>query len=167
MDDPFLYWRVGFNLISCVCVLVGQSCLTLCDPVDYSLPGSSVHGILQTRIPKWVAMPSSRGSSWPRDRTCISCITGGFFTAEPPGKPLRGSEVGLTLPHFSAYWSHSFCLDQRICQELGQKLTGLHIRRWVLQPCLWPRAMPWGVTPFPQGDWVVPSVGTFAGPLQR
>ena len=63
--------------------LVAQSCLTLCDPVDCSLPGSSVHGILQARIVEWVDMPSSRGSSQPRDPTCISCvscITGGFFT---------------------------------------------------------------------------------------
>ena len=45
-----------------------QSYLTLCDPMDYSLPGSSVHGILQARILEWVAMPSSRGSSQPRDQ---------------------------------------------------------------------------------------------------
>ena len=45
----------------CVCVLVAQSCLTLCDPMDCSLPGSSVHGILQARILEWVAF--SRGSS--------------------------------------------------------------------------------------------------------
>ena len=44
-----------------------QSCLTLCDPMDYSLPGSSVHGILQARVLEWVVMPSSRGSSQPRD----------------------------------------------------------------------------------------------------
>ena len=44
-----------------------QSCPTLCDPMDCSLPGSSVHGILQARILEWVAMPSSRGSSQPRD----------------------------------------------------------------------------------------------------
>ena len=49
-----------------------QSCLTLCDPIDCSLPGSSVYGILQARILEWVDMPSSRGSSWPRDRTHIS-----------------------------------------------------------------------------------------------
>ena len=58
-------------------------CLTLCDPVDCSLPGSSVHGILQARIPEWVAMPSSRGSSQPRNQThisYISCIGGRFFT---------------------------------------------------------------------------------------
>ena len=46
-----------------------QSCLTLCDPMDYSLPGSSVHGILQARILEWVAISFSRGSSQPRDRT--------------------------------------------------------------------------------------------------
>ena len=49
-----------------------QSSPTLCDPVDCSPPGSSVPGILQARIPEWVAMPSSRGSSRPMDRTCIS-----------------------------------------------------------------------------------------------
>ena len=46
-------------------MLVAQLCLTLCDPVDLSLPGSSVHGILQARILEWVAVPSSRGSSEP------------------------------------------------------------------------------------------------------
>ena len=54
----------------CVCVC---EWVTLCDPMDYSLPGSSVRGILQARIQEWVAIPSSRGSSWPRDRTRISC----------------------------------------------------------------------------------------------
>ena len=49
-----------------------QSCLTLCDPVDWNPPGASVHGILQARILEWVAMPSSRGSSQPRDRTRLS-----------------------------------------------------------------------------------------------
>ena len=57
-----------------------QSCPTLCDPMDCSPPGSSVHGILQARILEWVAMPSSRGSSWPRDQTGVSCNVGGFFT---------------------------------------------------------------------------------------
>ena len=55
-------------------VLVTQSCLTLCDSIDCSLPGFSVHGILQARILEWVASPSSRGSSQPRDRTQVSCI---------------------------------------------------------------------------------------------
>ena len=50
-----------------------QSCLTLCDFTDHSPPGSSVYGVLQTRVLEWVAMPSSRGSFWPRDRTLVSC----------------------------------------------------------------------------------------------
>ena len=52
-----------------------QSCLTLCDPIDCSPPGSSVHGILQARILEWAAMPSSRGSSRPRDQTCVSYVS--------------------------------------------------------------------------------------------
>ena len=51
-----------YSVTVCVCVCVCV-CLTLCDPMDYSLPGSSVHGVLQARILEWVAMPSSRGSS--------------------------------------------------------------------------------------------------------
>ena len=61
-------------------VLVAQSCLTLCDPMHYSPPGSSVHGILQARILEWIAMPFSKKSSQPRDWTWVSCVTGGFFT---------------------------------------------------------------------------------------
>ena len=62
-----------------VCVLVVHLCLTLCNPMDCSLPGSSVHGILQARILEWVAMRFSRGSSHPRDQTLVSCIAGRFF----------------------------------------------------------------------------------------
>ena len=74
----------------CVYAKSLQLCPTLCDPLDCSPSGSSAHGILQARILEWVAMPSSRGSSQPMDQNCISggsCIAGGFFTAEPPGKP--------------------------------------------------------------------------------
>ena len=59
---------------------VTQSCPTLCDPVDCSLPGSSVHGILQTRILEWIAISFSRGSSRPRDWTWVSHIAGRCFT---------------------------------------------------------------------------------------
>ena len=58
---------------------VAQSCPTLCDPVDCSLPGSSVHEILQARILERVAISFSRGSSRPRDRTWVSCIGGKRF----------------------------------------------------------------------------------------
>ena len=61
-------------------MLVAQSCPTLFDPVDCSPPGSTVHGIFQARILEWVAISFSRGSSWPRDRTQVSCIAGIFFT---------------------------------------------------------------------------------------
>ena len=56
-------------------LLVAQWFPTLCDLMDRSLPGSSVHGILQARIREWVAMPSSKGYSQPSDRTQVSCIS--------------------------------------------------------------------------------------------
>ena len=61
-------------------VKVAQSCPTLWDPMDCSLPGFSVHEILQARILEWITMPFSRGSAQPRDWTQVSCIMGGFFT---------------------------------------------------------------------------------------
>ena len=63
----------------CVCVLVTQSCPTLCSPIDCSQPGSSVHGILQERILEWVAISFSRGSSQSRDWTWVSCFAGSFL----------------------------------------------------------------------------------------
>ena len=58
---------------------VGQSCLTVCDPVHCSPPGSSIHGVLQARILEWVAVSFSRGSSQPRNRTHVSHIAGRRF----------------------------------------------------------------------------------------
>ena len=68
-----------------LCMLVPQSCLTLqyhglCNIMDWGQSVSSVHGIFQARIPEWVAIPFSRGSSWPRDQTWISHIAGSLFT---------------------------------------------------------------------------------------
>ena len=61
--------------VFCVCCAKSlQSCLTLCDPMDCSSPGSSVHGILQARILEWVAMPPSRGPSRSSDRTHLLCL---------------------------------------------------------------------------------------------
>ena len=67
-------WLLGVG------VLVTQLCATVCILMNYSPPGFSVHGILQARILEWVAIPSSRGSSQPRDLTLVSCIAGGSFT---------------------------------------------------------------------------------------
>ena len=69
----YFVWKVKVKL--------AQSCPTLFNPMDCSLPDSYVHGILQARILEWVAILFSRGSSQPRDRTCVSCIAGRFFTS--------------------------------------------------------------------------------------
>ena len=69
---------------SCSCVL---SHVLLWDPMDCSPPGSSVQGIFQAGIQEWVAVSYSRGSSWPRDPTCVSCIGRQVLTTAPPGKP--------------------------------------------------------------------------------
>ena len=74
---PSIY---GFSLCLRIRMLVAQSCLTLSDPTDCSPPGSSVHGILRARVLECVAISSSRGSSWPRHQTQVSCIAGAFFT---------------------------------------------------------------------------------------
>ena len=74
----------NMSIYACMRAKLPQSCPTLCDPMDSSLPGSSVHGILQARILQWVSMSSSRGSFLSRDQTHVSCIASGFFTTEPP-----------------------------------------------------------------------------------
>ena len=71
-DKGGIYWRG-------VCVYA-KLCLTLCNPMDCSPPGSSVHGIFQAGIKEWVAISSSRGSSQPRDRTHNPALAGAFFT---------------------------------------------------------------------------------------
>ena len=84
-------------------------------PLDCSLPGSSVCGILQARILEWVAISFSRRSSQPRDRTHVSCLAGRFCTTEPPGKPnyfstliqiLRFGQTVTFFPFSSELRSH-------------------------------------------------------------
>ena len=83
------------NSISMVCmkVLVARLYPILCDPMDSSSPGSSVHGILQARILEWVVILFSRISSWLRDQNWVLCIAARFFTAtkEAPWFVLRGT----------------------------------------------------------------------------
>ena len=84
------YQERRWCVINCNSLTRTLSCLTLCDPMDCSPPGSSAHGILQSWIPEWVVISSSRASSQPRDWTrvsCGSCFAGRFFTTEPPEKP--------------------------------------------------------------------------------
>ena len=79
-------YKQEWQLAVCVCVLVAQLCLTLCEPTDCSPPGSLDHGILPARILEWVAIPFSRVSSQSRDQTCVSCIAGRFFTIWATGE---------------------------------------------------------------------------------
>ena len=67
------------SLFTPFCCCFAKLCLTLCNPLDHSLPGSSVHGISQARILEWVAISFSRGPSWPRNWTCISCTGRGIL----------------------------------------------------------------------------------------
>ena len=78
----------------CVCVWVAQSCLTLCDPIFYSLPDFSIHGILQA-ILEWITIPFSRGTSQPRDQTQVFCLAGRFFTIWATGK---SPWIDVTMP---------------------------------------------------------------------
>ena len=73
-----------------------QSCPILCDPVDHSLPGSSFRGILQARILKWVAVPSSRGSSWPQDPITSLLSPAWQAGSLPLGSPRNPSSMDLS-----------------------------------------------------------------------
>ena len=108
--------------IMCVCVCPKslqfssvqslQSCPNLCDPIACSLPGSSVHGVLQAGVLEWVATPSSRGSSRPRGRAliCGSCVAGESSIAEPLGKPAQ---------HHTSVLCVSACLILMMASEVG------------------------------------------------
>ena len=91
-QDNHLFNKIRVSISFQECVHVhAQSCPALCNPVDCSLPGPSVHRIPQARIPEWVAISFSRGSSWPRDQTWIlwfSCFGRQILYHLPLGKPL-------------------------------------------------------------------------------
>jgi len=106
--------------------------------MDYSPPGSSVHGISQARRLEWVATSFSRGSSQPRDRNCVSCIAGWFFTTEPPGKPnmeliivvINARRAAGTVPGawcVCACWSLSpiWLCDPMNCSLPGSSVHGI------------------------------------------
>ena len=99
------------------------------------LPGSSVHGTSQARILERVAISFSKGSSWPRDQTCVSCIAGGFFITEPPGKPnnkrpkAKSIKVKISCAYilisvdsvqfFSKHTEHHFCVRHWVLHSPG------------------------------------------------
>ena len=90
---------------------VSHSVVSLCDPMDCSLPGCSAYGILQARILEWVAIPSSRGSSWPRDQTQVFYIAGRLFT-------VWATREALTLrtnSYFQREFDSSFLFSSLFC----------------------------------------------------
>ena len=129
---------------------VAQSCPTLCDPMDCSLPGSSIHGIFQARVLEWVAISFSRGSSRPKDRTRVSRIVGRCFviwaTREiHPGRLvtlknilLIKAETKISL-NFENVWpsEHSNCFDISDCAENGALLHYWGLRVNFLENTLW------------------------------
>ena len=120
-----------------VLVLTGRSStdhsvVFLCDPMDYSLPGCSVHGIRQAGTLEWVAIPFSRESSWPRDWIQSSCFVGRFFTvwatreAQIEAEPktyvsFLCSKSPLTLCPYNIYISIYFVLLQYSCSFFLKK----------------------------------------------
>ena len=103
---------------------------TLCNPMDCSLPGSSVHGILQARIQEWVAISFTRGSSLPGDWTWVSCLAGGFFTVwatrEVPVHQGSPWELQFKETRFSVLYHSS-----RVLSQLEPQLnTGAGLRYW-------------------------------------
>ena len=89
IQHPFMIKTLNKLDIEEYC-LVAQFMSDFYDPMDCSLPDSSVHRIFQVRILECVAISFSRGSYRPRVQTCLSCTVGRFFTTEPPGKPIEG-----------------------------------------------------------------------------
>ena len=83
----------------CACAnLVFQLCLTLCETMDCSLPGSSVHGTLKARILEWVAIPFSRGSCQPKDEPRSPALQADSLPSESPGKSKNTGVGSLSLP---------------------------------------------------------------------
>ena len=88
-----------------VFVLVAKSCLTLCDPMDCTLPGSPVHGISQARTVEWIAISFFRGTSQPKDQTQVSCNGRILYHQRHLGSPscmhtstLKNNFRGFTCP---------------------------------------------------------------------
>ena len=117
-----------------------QSCPTLCNPMDCSPPGSSVHGSLQERILEWVAMPSSRGFSWSRDGTCIlsPALAGRFFTtsatweALPEGSLVKKKQNKQCSGHMSEWLPSSspsflYLPSSSPCWKLEELSSDLHL----------------------------------------
>ena len=113
------FQRVHSNLIlvldtTCWC-LVAKSYLTLCDSMNRSPPGSSVHGISHERMLGWVAISSSRGSSQPRDQTCISCIVRWVPYCWATGGRLLATTTHINIWFSFPFWSQEIWTPDLLC----------------------------------------------------
>ena len=135
---------------ACMCAQSVQSCPTLCTPIDCSQPGPSAHGIFQAITVKWVAMPSSRGSSKPRGRTQVSCTAGRFITTSTTWEaPYQG---------WSGMLVTQSCLT--VCSPMDCSSPGFSVHG-ILQA----RILEWVVIPSP-GDLPDPGIEPRSPALQ-
>ena len=118
-------------ITACALCLVTQSSPTLCDPMDCSPPGSSVHGTLQGRILEWAAMPSSQGSSWPRNWTGSPARSADSLPAEFLGKP-RSLPVGEVKIFKLRSDNYRFLFHRRIIPQVIWR------RKWQPTPIFLP-----------------------------
>ena len=140
----FLSWKsieVKWNEVS-------QLCPTLCNPMDYSLPGSSVLGILQARVLEWITFPFSRESSQPRDWTWVSCIAGGFFTIWVTREAPMCVSICLKIV-FKAKNNLSFRLSSKQCKEL---------EKWGAEQCSEHNSLWSKILSFPITECLLPSI---------
>ena len=103
----FIWVSLLFDWSGVCCCSVIMLSLTLCNPMDYSPPSSSVHGFSQAKILEWVAISFSRGSSWCRDQTHIFYIDRRLFNTEPLGNPL--------IDHNLLHFEYLICLMYIYC----------------------------------------------------
>ena len=102
---------------------IAQLCLTLCNPMDYNLPGSSAHGIFQARTLEWVAISLSRGASQPKDQTQVSHIAGRCFTIWATREDLLEKEMA-THSRILA-WKIPWMVEPGRLRSTGSRQTGL------------------------------------------
>ena len=131
-------------IYACVCVCV---CLVMSnsnDPMDCSLPGSSVHGIFQGRMLGWVAISFSRGFSWPRNRTQVSYTAGRFFT----NWAMRETQNGWEWAKFNSDDHYIYYCEQKSIRRNGVALrvnkslkcsTWMQSQKWQNDFCSFPR----------------------------
>ena len=126
-------------------VLITQLCLTRCDPMDCSPPGFSVHGISKARKLEWVAISFSKETSWPRHRSQVSCIAGGFFTIWATGEARKKSGEEFQTQNYGSLEMLFFFFSPLRLKKiiiLILSVLGLHCCTWAFSSC-----GEWGLRP--------------------